>query len=98
LSANIVLPDNGPEWHKIRSEDFSNCNFQLISNTLLRLVRQMLHPDFRQRPTIHAILNHPVIQTIIRGRDTGTLTRGTLDTEDPKTSGRIMNVVEAFNL
>ncbi|KAG9291063.1 hypothetical protein G9A89_012935 [Geosiphon pyriformis] len=97
IAANIVLPDNGPEWQKLRAGDLSDCRFGSISEVLIKFIQQMLNPNPLNRPTVETILRHPVIQFIIRGRVNGVFTRNTLDSENEKTTEKFMRVVEESN-
>ncbi|KAJ2160751.1 mitosis inhibitor protein kinase swe1 [Coemansia sp. RSA 552] len=59
IVADIVLPDNGVEWHKLREACFDDPNFVDLpySAYLLDAIKQMLHPDPRERPTMQQVLN-----------------------------------------
>ncbi|KAI8318539.1 kinase-like protein, partial [Martensiomyces pterosporus] len=58
IVADIVLPDNGVEWHKLREGCFDDQNFVNLpfSPELLETIKQMLHPDPSLRPTLHQVL------------------------------------------
>ncbi|CAG8489298.1 3038_t:CDS:2 [Ambispora leptoticha] len=94
LAANIILPDNGPEWQKLRAGDLSECRFGLVSNTLIRLIQSMLNPMPSHRPKIDDILKHPVIEGIITNRASGVLNKGTLEVEDQEIAQKFMDVIE----
>ncbi|KAI9502007.1 kinase-like domain-containing protein [Coemansia spiralis] len=59
ITADIVLPDNGVEWHKLREGCFDDQNFVDLpySQDLLETIKQMLHPDLDQRPSLGQILS-----------------------------------------
>ncbi|KAJ1805855.1 mitosis inhibitor protein kinase swe1, partial [Coemansia sp. RSA 2599] len=59
ITADIVLPDNGVEWHKLRENCFDDQVFDDLpySADLLETIKLMLHPDPAQRPTLHMILS-----------------------------------------
>ncbi|KAJ1644234.1 mitosis inhibitor protein kinase swe1 [Coemansia asiatica] len=59
ITADIVLPDNGVEWHKLRENCFDDQVFDDLpySADLLETIKLMLHPDPSQRPTLHMILS-----------------------------------------
>ncbi|KAI8814893.1 kinase-like domain-containing protein [Cladochytrium replicatum] len=65
ISANIVLPENGPCWHRLRSGDFSDVSFESVSPILVELIVAMLRPNPAERPSAENILAHPFIQTLI---------------------------------
>ncbi|KAI9101982.1 kinase-like domain-containing protein [Phlyctochytrium arcticum] len=62
VTANVILPENGPYWHKLREGDLSEINFgETTSPALLDLIRSMLDPKPTRRPTVDAILTHPYV-------------------------------------
>ncbi|ORX85160.1 kinase-like protein, partial [Basidiobolus meristosporus CBS 931.73] len=66
MAANVVLPDNGEAWQKLRSADLSDCDLDHVSTALVELILAMIDPDPLNRPTIDMILSHPDIQSISR--------------------------------
>ena len=95
LAANIILPDNGPEWDKLRSGIIRDFHFISISSTLIALIESMLRPDYKQRPTADEILCHPVAQFIVKSRDNGLMIKGTLEIEDHIIIESVKNVIES---
>ncbi|KNC97468.1 WEE protein kinase [Spizellomyces punctatus DAOM BR117] len=66
ITANVILPENGPYWHKLRQGDLSEINFgEDVSPALVDLIRSMLDPDPAMRPTVEAILTHPYLAQIM---------------------------------
>ncbi|KAL1915355.1 uncharacterized protein VTP21DRAFT_6813 [Calcarisporiella thermophila] len=63
VAADIVLPDHGPEWQKLRQGDFSGVAFPMMSNgkILFELIQQMLNPEPGLRPSVGEILKHPLL-------------------------------------
>ncbi|KAE9411300.1 kinase-like protein [Gymnopus androsaceus JB14] len=59
-ASNIVVPDQGEAWHRLRQEDFSQVDME-DSPELLRLVHQMMRSDPSLRVGIHDVHNHPVV-------------------------------------
>ncbi|OZJ02065.1 hypothetical protein BZG36_04970, partial [Bifiguratus adelaidae] len=55
IAANVIMPDNGREWRKLRRGDFSDCDLSSISSTLRKLICHMLHPSAEGRPTIQEV-------------------------------------------
>ncbi|KAJ1674105.1 mitosis inhibitor protein kinase swe1, partial [Spiromyces aspiralis] len=65
IVANIVLPDNGPEWRRLRQGDFSDAHLDAlpISPDLRNTIISMLNPDPVLRPSIDAVIAHPKCRT-----------------------------------
>ncbi|CAG8468696.1 9927_t:CDS:2 [Paraglomus brasilianum] len=95
LAANIILPDNGTEWDKLRSGVIRDFHFISISSTLIALIESMLRPDYKQRPTADEILSHPVVQFIVKSRENGLMVKRTLEVEDHVITERVKNVIES---
>ncbi|KAJ2717053.1 mitosis inhibitor protein kinase swe1 [Coemansia spiralis] len=53
IVADVVLPDNGVEWSKLREACFDDPAFAALpySRVLLDTIKRMLHPDPTRRPT-----------------------------------------------
>jgi serine/threonine protein kinase len=67
VAANVALPQNGPIWHRLRQEDFSDCPLSNIkSKKLLGIILAMLRTDPRLRPTALEILDHPILQNLVK--------------------------------
>jgi mitosis inhibitor protein kinase SWE1 len=62
IAINVVLPENGPSWRKLRDGDLSDCDFGQTSPTLVNWIRRMLNPDPLKRPTIDEILEEPLLK------------------------------------
>ena len=60
-AANVVLPDNGPSWHKLRSNDFSDVELSRLSHDLVVLLHGMLDKSPDRRPTINDVVRQPII-------------------------------------
>ncbi|KAJ3210596.1 hypothetical protein HDU67_005180 [Dinochytrium kinnereticum] len=71
MAANIILPENGPHWHKLRAHDFSDIGFGSCSPPLVDVIRSMLHPDAAMRPSAEQILEHPFVAAISVGGGDG---------------------------
>ncbi|KAJ1735981.1 mitosis inhibitor protein kinase swe1 [Coemansia biformis] len=58
IVADIVLPDNGVEWSKLREACFDDPAFAALpySRALLDTIKRMLHPNPVQRPTAAQLL------------------------------------------
>lgn len=59
-----MLPDNGPAWHKLRSNDFSDVDLTRLSPPLVQLLHGMLNHSPEDRATIAQVQQHPVISTL----------------------------------
>lgn len=58
---NVVLPDNGEPWQKLRNDDLSDVDFGGISISLVSLIRRLLSSQPADRPCVQDILHHPVV-------------------------------------
>ena len=57
LAANVILPDNGHPWLKLRNDDLSDCDFsENCSDRLLHLISRMIKSDYRARITTAELL------------------------------------------
>ncbi|KAJ3278502.1 hypothetical protein HK104_002286 [Borealophlyctis nickersoniae] len=65
ITANIILPENGPEWQKLREGDVAEISFGNVTPDLIHLIKLMLAPDPSARLTVAAILSHPMLQSIV---------------------------------
>ncbi|KIY49082.1 kinase-like protein [Fistulina hepatica ATCC 64428] len=59
-TTNIIVPDQGGAWHRLRSEDFSQivCD---MSTELLHLIQQMMRTEPAMRIDSQTICAHPVV-------------------------------------
>ncbi|KEI39509.1 uncharacterized protein L969DRAFT_453269 [Mixia osmundae IAM 14324] len=58
-AVNVVMPENGPTWHKLRSDDLSDVDFSKTSSELSSLLRSLLASKPCVRISCEAILSHP---------------------------------------
>ncbi|CAO1612587.1 unnamed protein product [Jaminaea pallidilutea] len=58
---NVILPDNGEPWQKLRNDDLSDVDFAGISVSMVRIIRSMLRSQPEERPSVQELLAHPVI-------------------------------------
>jgi hypothetical protein len=54
------LPNNGEEWHDIREGNLRYIGSD-YSPEFVDLLKQMIHPDYRSRPTALDLLQHPLV-------------------------------------
>jgi len=59
-ASNIIVPDQGEDWHRLRQEDFSQVDLD-DSPELLDIIRQMMRTDPLLRMSAQAICDHPVV-------------------------------------
>lgn len=64
-AANVILPDNGPAWHKLRSNDFSDVELSRQSHELVVLIQGMLEKSPNQRLTIDDVAQQPVVARLM---------------------------------
>ncbi|KAJ3566472.1 hypothetical protein NP233_g6981 [Leucocoprinus birnbaumii] len=60
-TSNIVVPDQGEAWHRLRREDFSQVDLQEESGELVGLIKQMMRADPATRINARGIYGHPVV-------------------------------------
>lgn len=60
-AANVVLPDNGLPWRKLREDDFSDVQMGHLSDELVNVIVNLLQSEPLQRTTVHDLVRHPVI-------------------------------------
>ncbi|TIC01851.1 kinase-like protein [Wallemia mellicola] len=90
-ACNIVLPGNGEPWQKLRSLDFSECPFDNLSLALVDLIKAMLDPNPENRPSAYQILQHPILNNVIKRR-----TKGALEVEDD--GAFLGNIVDSLTI
>lgn len=55
LAADIKLPSQGSSWQNLRHGDFSELNFDSVSDDLKMIIQRMTHPDPTHRPSTREI-------------------------------------------
>lgn len=70
-AANVLLPDNGLPWRKLRQDDLSDVALGHISDELLRVVMNLMRSDPSERTTINELQEHPIIARLQQLRDVG---------------------------
>ncbi|KDN51424.1 hypothetical protein K437DRAFT_254837 [Tilletiaria anomala UBC 951] len=63
---NVVLPDNGEPWLKLRNDDFTDVDLSHLSDQLVELIFAMLDSRPEARPSIDDIVQHPVMRAVQR--------------------------------
>lgn len=59
MTADVILPENGPVWQQLREGDLSGVNLERHSRMLVDCVKSMLNARPEMRPTCEALLSHP---------------------------------------
>ncbi|RWS08077.1 membrane-associated tyrosine- and threonine-specific cdc2-inhibitory kinase-like protein [Dinothrombium tinctorium] len=62
LACDLELPSGGQGWHLLRSGQIPSEFFNNLSPELKQVIQDMMHPDYRLRPTAQQLLNYPVIK------------------------------------
>lgn len=70
-AANVVLPDNGLPWRKLRENDLSDVDIGHLSDELVYIIVHLLQSDPSQRTTIDELQAHPVVNKMQRLRQNG---------------------------
>ncbi|KAF9012465.1 hypothetical protein BDQ17DRAFT_1343952 [Cyathus striatus] len=60
-TTNIVVPDQGDEWHRLRREDFSQVTGLDDRPELFGLIKEMMRTESSCRISIHGVCDHPVV-------------------------------------
>jgi mitosis inhibitor protein kinase SWE1 len=60
-ASNIVVPDQGEPWHRLRQEDFSQVELDGFSPELVDLFLACMRADPAQRPSAADVAAHPVV-------------------------------------
>ncbi|KAJ3124518.1 hypothetical protein HK100_011205 [Physocladia obscura] len=68
IATNIILPENGNHWQKLRRHDFSEVlEFNRVSPILVDLIKAMLHPEKNKRIPLDTILGHAFVTPFLDG-------------------------------
>jgi serine/threonine protein kinase len=62
MAANIILPENGPIWHQLRSGNLDGIDFGTNSNMLCDFIKCMLGTAGSDRPSSEDLAKHPMIK------------------------------------
>jgi len=60
-TSNIVVPDQGEPWHRLRQDDFSQVDFGAASGALVGLIRRMMRSEPSKRIDAVGLYTHAVI-------------------------------------
>ncbi|PWN34191.1 kinase-like protein, partial [Meira miltonrushii] len=65
-AGDVILPDNGEPWHKIRNDDFSDVDLSAFSISLVNVIKSLLRSNPEARPNLNELRQHPVLQAVGR--------------------------------
>ncbi|KAK7692978.1 hypothetical protein QCA50_004619 [Cerrena zonata] len=60
-ATNIVVPDQGESWHRLRHDDFAQVDFMGVSDELTELIKHMMQSDPALRIEAGLVVAHPII-------------------------------------
>ncbi|KAI0790739.1 hypothetical protein C8Q75DRAFT_806130 [Abortiporus biennis] len=60
-ATNIVVPDQGEAWHRLRHEDFAQVDFDGVSMELRELIKSMMRSEPALRIDASLVCAHPVV-------------------------------------
>ncbi|KAI6045987.1 hypothetical protein EDC04DRAFT_2888163 [Pisolithus marmoratus] len=60
-ATNIVVPDQGEGWHRLRQEDLSQVDLSGLSAELIELIKSMIRVDPGNRADVQMVYDHPVV-------------------------------------
>jgi serine/threonine protein kinase len=90
-AANVVLPENGLPWQKLRQNDFTDVDLSRFSRPLHQILEGMLRQSPDVRSTITDVAAHPVVAQLI-----GMLNRTLSSTaQDPSAAPEILGATYA---
>jgi mitosis inhibitor protein kinase SWE1 len=68
-ASNIVVPDQGEPWHRLRHEDLSQVELDGFSDELVDLLLCCMRADPAERWSAADVAGHPVIARVRRATD-----------------------------
>ncbi|XP_065361607.1 membrane-associated tyrosine- and threonine-specific cdc2-inhibitory kinase [Calliphora vicina] len=68
LSCYLELPSNGPLWQQLRNAVLPEDFIKTISLDLQNIIKDMMTPDPRERPTVDQLLSHKKLVTMLQRR------------------------------
>ncbi|KAI0073368.1 hypothetical protein K474DRAFT_1710756 [Panus rudis PR-1116 ss-1] len=60
-TTNIIVPDQGESWHRLRHEDFAQVDFTDVSQDLIEVIRNMMRSDPSLRLEAGLVTAHPIV-------------------------------------
>ncbi|KAK3753893.1 hypothetical protein RRG08_006279 [Elysia crispata] len=68
LLTDLELPRGGEGWHLLRSGNMPDNFFKDRSSDIMNVIKQMLDPDYKSRPTVDQILALPCVREVMKKR------------------------------
>uniref|UniRef100_A0A2C9KZZ6 non-specific serine/threonine protein kinase n=1 Tax=Biomphalaria glabrata TaxID=6526 RepID=A0A2C9KZZ6_BIOGL len=68
MLTDLDLPKGGDGWHNLRSGNLPENFLTERSNAIKSVIKQMLDPDYEQRPTVDQILAIPQVRNVYKAR------------------------------
>lgn len=63
-AGNVVLPDNGEAWHKLRNDDFTDVDLTHVSDGLVEIIIALLESQPLSRACMAEVLEAPALQVV----------------------------------
>lgn len=70
-ATNIIVPDQGDAWHRLRREDFSQVPLDTLSAPLAELLRSTMRAEPALRLAARVVCTHPVVARARRVMEKG---------------------------
>jgi mitosis inhibitor protein kinase SWE1 len=67
IIANIILPEYGDSWQKLRNNDFSEVDLGHSSSVLVDIVKKLLRRNPEERLTAKQILENTCLNQVMNG-------------------------------
>lgn len=68
LACDLDLPRGGDAWHQLRHGAIPRDFIQHLSPELISIIRLMMLPNYKERPSAQAILQHPSVYQVVHWR------------------------------
>ncbi|RUS80463.1 hypothetical protein EGW08_011779 [Elysia chlorotica] len=68
LLTDLELPRGGEGWHMLRSGNMPDNFFKDRSSDIKKVIKQMLEPDYKSRPTVDQVLALPCVREVMKKR------------------------------
>ena len=75
-ATNIIVPDQGESWHRLRHDDFAQVDFIGLSSTLIVLLKGMLQSEPTLRYNASQVAGHSVVRRAREHMDQMRITSG----------------------
>lgn len=75
-ATNIIVPDQGESWHRLRHDDFAQVDFISLSPKLINLLKGMLRSEPSLRFNASQVARHSVVRNAREHMDQMRITSG----------------------